>query len=140
LRQALGRRVPAPGPLRELDQRHRGLRDRALEERRGVPQAPGAVAAIMTANKPIRVLVVEDSAFNRRALAEMLAAAPDVQVVAKASDGEEGLKLALVEHPDAITLDLALPGLDGFGFLRLLMAQLPTPVIVISAYSRQEDV
>jgi two-component system, chemotaxis family, protein-glutamate methylesterase/glutaminase len=88
----------------------------------------------------IRVLVVEDSAFNRRALTEMLASAPDIEVVAKATDGDEGLRLALTHQPDAITLDLGLPGLDGFTFLRLLMAKAPTPVVVVSAYSRKEDV
>ncbi len=93
----------------------------------------------MTAPR-IRVLVVEDSAFNRRALTEMLESAPDVEVVAKATDGDEGLKLALAHRPEAITLDLGLPGLDGFTFLRLLMAKAPTPVIVISAYSRRDDV
>lgn len=92
------------------------------------------------APKKIRVLVIDDSAFNRRALTEMLESAPDVAVVGKASDGEEGLKLALSLRPDAITLDLGMPHLDGFAFLRLVMAQAPTPVIVISSYAHRADV
>ena len=95
----------------------------------------------MTGRSPkVRVLVVEDSAFNRRALTEMLGQASDVEVIGKATDGDEGLRMAVQSRPDAITLDLGLPGMDGFTFLRLLMAQAPTPVIVVSAYSRREDV
>jgi two-component system chemotaxis response regulator CheB len=88
----------------------------------------------------LRVLVVEDSAFNRRALTDMLGRATDVEVIGRATDGDEGLRMALQTRPDAITLDLGLPGLDGFAFLRLLMAKAPTPVIVVSAYSGREDV
>ena len=90
--------------------------------------------------RPIRVMVVDDSAPNRRAVAGMLAAEADVEVVAEAADGEDGLREALRARPDVICLDLAMPRMDGFTFLRLLMARQPTPVIVVSSFNRKADV
>jgi two-component system chemotaxis response regulator CheB len=97
-------------------------------------------ASQQPASSAIRVMVVDDSGPNRRALAAMLAAAPDVQVVAEAADGEEGLREALRVRPDVICLDLAMPRMDGFTFLRLLMARQPAPVIVVSSFNRKVDV
>ncbi len=90
--------------------------------------------------RPIRVMVVDDSAPNRRTLVAMLEAGADVEVVAEAPDGEEGLREALRVRPDVICLDLAMPRMDGFTFLRLLMARQPTPVIVVSSFNRKADV
>jgi two-component system chemotaxis response regulator CheB len=92
------------------------------------------------ATKPIRLLVVDDSAYNRRNIAEVFADRKDVEVVGKAGDGEEALKLATSLKPDVITLDLEMPRMDGFTFLRILMAKAPTPVIVISSYAQRENV
>src|SRR5215213_7095112 len=64
----------------------------------------------------------------------------EVEVVGKAADGEEALKLATLLKPDVITLDLEMPKMDGFTFLRILMARQPTPVIVVSSYSQKENV
>lgn len=89
---------------------------------------------------PIRVLVVDDSAHNRREISELFAGAPDIEVVGTASDGEEGLKKATQLEPDVITLDLEMPKLDGYAFLRLLMASAPTAVIVLSSYAHRADV
>ena len=88
----------------------------------------------------IRVLVVDDSAHNRRVLTQLLESAPDVKVVDRAQDGEEGLRKAKLLRPDVITLDLEMPRLDGYGFLRLLMSSVPTPVIVVSSYAHRVDV
>ena len=89
---------------------------------------------------PIRLLVVDDSAHNRREIAELLSVAPDIQIIGNASDGEEGLKKATHLRPDVVTLDLEMPRLDGYSFLRLLMASAPTAVIVISSYAHRSDV
>lgn len=89
---------------------------------------------------PLRVLVVDDSAFTRRSIAGILSASPNVQVVAKAADGDEALRLVGLHRPDVITLDLEMPRMDGFTFLRILMARSPLPVIVISGYSHKENV
>jgi two-component system, chemotaxis family, protein-glutamate methylesterase/glutaminase len=91
-------------------------------------------------DKPIRILVIDDSAFNRQTITAMLEGAPGFSVVGRAGDGEEGLKLAFQLQPDVITLDLEMPKMDGFAFLRLLMARQPTPVIVISGYATRENV
>jgi two-component system chemotaxis response regulator CheB len=88
----------------------------------------------------IRVLVVDDSAHNRREIAELLAGAEDIEIAGTASDGEEGLKKATQLQPDVITLDLEMPRLDGYAFLRLVMASAPTAVIVISSYAHRSDV
>jgi len=91
-------------------------------------------------NDKLRVLVVDDSAFNRRSIAEILAHAPDVEVVGRAADGEEALRLIPSLDPQVITLDLEMPKMDGFTFLRILMSRTPLPVIVISSYSQKENV
>ncbi|HEY2408754.1 MAG TPA: chemotaxis-specific protein-glutamate methyltransferase CheB [Polyangiaceae bacterium] len=89
---------------------------------------------------PLRVLVVDDSVFNRRSLTEILVSNSEVEVVGKAADGEEALRLVSLLKPDVITLDLEMPRMDGFTFLRILMTKMPTPVIVVSSYSQKENV
>jgi two-component system chemotaxis response regulator CheB len=88
----------------------------------------------------LRVMVVDDSAFNRRTIGDLLANIDGVEVVGKAADGDEALKLAASLNPDLITLDLEMPRMDGFTFLRLIMARQPTPVIVVSGNSARENV
>ena len=88
----------------------------------------------------LRVLVVDDSAYNRRTISELLASLPAVEVIGKAGDGDEALRMVAELQPDLITLDLEMPRMDGFTFLRLMMARRPTPVIVVSGYSAKENV
>ena len=88
----------------------------------------------------IKVLVIDDSAFNRQTLTSMLESAPGIRVVARAGDGDEGLKQVFAHAPDVITLDLEMPRMDGFTFLRILMARRPTPVIVISSQTRKDNI
>lgn len=90
--------------------------------------------------KPLRVLVVDDSAYNRRTISQVLGMIAGVEVVGKASDGDEALRMVGALTPDLITLDLEMPRMDGFTFLRLLMAKRPTPVIVVSGLSAKENV
>ena len=94
----------------------------------------------MTAHRPIRVLVIDDSAFSRRTISRMLERSPLCEVVASAGDGEEALRRTLELRPDLITLDLEMPRMDGFTFLRLVMSRCPTPVIVISGRKGDQDV
>lgn len=93
-----------------------------------------------TAGKRIRVLIIDDSAYNRESLTSMLSTVEDIDVVARAADGNEGLKQVIAHQPDVITLDLEMPKMDGYTFLRILMTQRPTPVIVISSHSERESV
>jgi two-component system chemotaxis response regulator CheB len=90
--------------------------------------------------RKLRLMVVDDSAYNRRNISDIFAGNPDVEVVARAADGEEALRLASTLKPDAITLDLEMPRMDGFTFLRILMSRQPTPVVVVSSYSQKENV
>jgi two-component system chemotaxis response regulator CheB len=90
--------------------------------------------------RPLRVLVVDDSALNRRTLADLLSQIAGVTVTGVAQDGDEALRLVASLAPDLITLDLEMPRMDGFTFLRLLMATRPTPVIVVSSHSAKENV
>lgn len=87
--------------------------------------------------KRIKVLVIDDSAFNRRTISDMLEKSTGIEVIGTANDGEEGLKKAFTLKPDVITLDLEMPKMDGFSFLRILMAKMPMPVLVVS--SRDDD-
>ena len=88
----------------------------------------------------LRILVAEDSLEDRGRILDLLHADPEVEVVGCAGDGEEALRLALELVPGCICLDLQMPRMDGFTFLRVLMSKRPTPVIVISASSRKQDV
>jgi two-component system chemotaxis response regulator CheB len=90
--------------------------------------------------RDLRVLVVDDSASNRRNVTTLLAEHPGVQVVGRAADGDEALRLCASLSPDLVTLDLQMPRMDGFTFLRLLMATRPTAVVVISSQTAREDV
>lgn len=88
----------------------------------------------------VRVLVVDDSAFNRRSIVKMLESLPNVEVVGYACDGEEGLRKVIDLRPDLITLDLEMPRMDGFTLLRIVMQKQPTPIIVVSSRSDDEAV
>ena len=88
----------------------------------------------------IKALVIDDSAYNRVTIARMLESSGDIRVVATAVDGEDGIKQVLKHHPDVITLDLEMPVLDGFAFLRWIMANRPTAVIAVSSKSSDRSV
>jgi two-component system chemotaxis response regulator CheB len=88
----------------------------------------------------IRVLVIDDSAFSRQTITRMLETSPLVEVVGVARDGEDALRKTLELKPDLITLDLEMPRMDGFTFLRIVMAKRPTPIIVISGRAGEDDV
>ncbi len=88
----------------------------------------------------IRVLVIDDSAFSRKTITRLLQSSPLVEVVGVARDGEEALRKTFELSPDLVTLDLEMPRMDGFTYLRLVMARQPTPVMVISSRSANSEV
>ncbi len=85
----------------------------------------------------IRVLVVDDSPFVRQALARMLGKETDIQVVGLAVDGQDGVEKALMLHPDVITLDVQMPRMGGLEALKRIMAECPTPVLLLSSLTRE---
>jgi two-component system chemotaxis response regulator CheB len=85
----------------------------------------------------IRVLVVDDSAFVRRAVERMLGTVEDIEVVGFAADGEECLARARELRPDVITLDVRMPRLGGLETLERLMAEQPVPVLLMSTLTQE---
>src|SRR5688572_18390500 len=98
------------------------------------------MTAVSSAAPPIRALVIDDSAYNRVTLTRMLEADPRIRVVATAVNGEDGIKQVMKHRPDVITLDLEMPIMDGFAFLRWLMVNLPTAVIAVSSRASDRSV
>ncbi|MCJ7498751.1 chemotaxis-specific protein-glutamate methyltransferase CheB [bacterium] len=88
----------------------------------------------------LTVLVVDDSAYNRKMIRGMLTDMVEVDTVAAVSDGEEAIRTVMTNPPDVITLDLNMPRMDGFTFLRWLMRNNPIPVIVVSAEGGEKNV
>jgi two-component system chemotaxis response regulator CheB len=88
----------------------------------------------------LRVLVVDDSPLNRDEMVSSLTAAGDAEIVGMASNGSEALKMAPSLKPDLITLDLEMPKMDGFSFLRIVQSVWVCPVIVISGNSADKNV
>lgn len=82
--------------------------------------------------KRVRVLVVDDSAFARKVIREVLSHDPELEVVGIARDGLEALEKAAELRPDVITLDLVMPELDGLGVLRALPKDTTAKVVVVS--------
>lgn len=93
-----------------------------------------------SAATPIRALVIDDSAYNRVTLTRMLETDPRIKVVGTAVNGEDGIKQVMKHRPEVITLDLEMPIMDGFAFLRWLMANLPTAVIAVSSKASDRSV
>src|SRR5215207_4313836 len=90
-------------------------------------------------NQVVRVLIVDDSAYVRKVVREMLSRSPFIEVVGAARDGEEALELVERLRPDVVTLDLNMPHSDGLDFLRKQMARRPIPVIVVSIASESGE-
>jgi two-component system, chemotaxis family, protein-glutamate methylesterase/glutaminase len=90
----------------------------------------------MSTTSPVRVVVADDSALMRNIVTRSLTKA-GIEVVGSARDGDEALALCESKRPDAMTLDLTMPGLDGLGVLRILRERSDTniPVVVVSAFS-----
>ncbi len=81
----------------------------------------------------VRVLIADDSAAIRGALAALLGDEPDLEVVGQARDGLEAVASARSLRPDVITMDVLMPGLDGLGAIEEIMATVPARILVVSA-------
>ena len=83
----------------------------------------------------VKVLIVDDSAFFRRRLTEIINADPRLEVIASAADGMEAVELVSRYRPDVITMDLEMPLLDGIGAVKKIMRRRPTPVLMLSTWT-----
>lgn len=86
--------------------------------------------------KKIKVLVVEDSAFMRKALKQILESDPDIEVFL-ARDGEDGVSKARELHPDVVTMDINLPGMDGITAMQYIVNDNICPVVMVSSLTQE---
>lgn len=90
-------------------------------------------------SKAVRTLVVDDSAFARKIVREMLTGSPAIEVVGAARDGEEALSMIESLSPDVVTCDLTMPKLDGVGFVREQMKRKPLPILLLSSAAEDAE-
>ncbi len=85
----------------------------------------------------IRVLIVDDSSFVRKALARIFSSDPLLEIAGTAGSGQEALEKVVVLAPDVITLDIMMPGMDGLETLKAIMEIRPTPVLMLSQLTQR---
>lgn len=85
----------------------------------------------------IKVLIVDDSAFMRKALTSMLQEDPEIKVVGTARDGLEALQMIQELKPDIVTMDVEMPRMDGITALKEIMSKNPVPVIMVSSLTTE---
>ena len=85
----------------------------------------------------IRVLVVDDSAFMRGAVARLLSSDPRFEVVGQAPDGNEGVRLSEELRPSVVTMDYNMPGLNGADATRAILERLAVPIVMLSAHTTE---
>ena len=91
-------------------------------------------------DKPVRVLVVDDSAFMRFTIGKHLNDHPGLQVIGSAHDGIEALEMIPRLNPDVVTLDVEMPHMDGLSTLREIMTRYPRPVVMLSSLTAEGTV
>lgn len=144
-----GVRAALPKPatdLRNALQQQTGAIAKALRAAVGRTQPPATATAppARPAPAPIppptkgtqattRVMIVDDSAVVRQVLAGLLSKAPDIDVIGQAMDPLFAMEKMRVQWPDVVILDVEMPRMDGITFLRQIMAERPTPVIICSS-------
>ncbi len=93
----------------------------------------------MSRAEPIKALVVEDSPVVRDLISHILSQAPDIRVIATTATGEAAIEAATRLKPDLITMDVNLPGIDGYEATRRIMETCPVPIIIVSASYDPKD-
>ncbi|WP_019626159.1 chemotaxis response regulator protein-glutamate methylesterase [Thioalkalivibrio sp. ALJT] len=86
---------------------------------------------------PIKVLIVDDSGFFRRRIAEILDADPGIEVVGAAENGEQAIEKVRELDPDVVTMDIEMPVMDGITAVRRIMAESPRPVLMFSSLTTE---
>lgn len=90
--------------------------------------------------RKITVLVVDDSGVSRDLLARLLLAEPGIEICGYACNGEVAFAMIAEKNPDVVTMDIHMPGLDGFETTRRIMETQPRPIVIVSASFDQSDV
>lgn len=88
----------------------------------------------------IRVIVVDDSAYNRVSISKMLENHPDIKVIDTAATGEDAIHKIVRLKPDVVTLDLEMEPMDGFAVLRWINLNFPIPVVIVSSKSSDRNI
>src|SRR5438477_12709537 len=89
------------------------------------------------AEKRIRVLIVDDSAFMRKVLHSIISSDPQLEVVGEARDGRDAVAQSESLKPDVITMDINMPHVDGLQATELIMSSNPRPIVIVSSESRE---
>lgn len=88
-------------------------------------------------SEKIRIVVVDDSAFMRKAITKMLESDGQIEVIATARDGEEAVAKVLRLKPDLVTMDIEMPRMDGLTALKKIMDEHPTPIMMLSSITTE---
>jgi two-component system, chemotaxis family, protein-glutamate methylesterase/glutaminase len=86
----------------------------------------------------IKVLIVDDSKVVQEFLAHLLSSDPEINVVGIANSGYEALEIVKLKRPDVITMDIHMPGMDGYETARTIMETVPTPIVIVSGSIKTE--
>lgn len=86
----------------------------------------------LSRERDLRVLIVDDSAFMRRAIGRILERAPGITVIGEATNGVEGVQQTLALRPDVITMDVEMPKMNGVSAVAEIMKVVPTPIVMLS--------
>ncbi len=85
----------------------------------------------------VRVLIVDDSSFYRKRIIAALSQSPEIEIIGEGANGEEALRLTKALTPDLVTMDIAMPIMDGIEAVGRIMAERPTPILMFSALTRE---
>jgi len=104
------------------------------DARRNMPSSPPGNLGVYDTR--IRVLIVDDHALMRQMLSDVLAVDEGIDVIARAANGVEALRLVAEVQPDMMVLDFAMPGESGIDVMRALRKQWSLPVLMISVHAQ----
>ena len=93
-----------------------------------------------TISRPINVLIVDDSPTVCQLITAVLGNEPDMHVIGVATNGQEGVQMARMMHPDVITMDINMPVMGGLDATRYIMRDAPTPIVIVTADFGRKDI